>query len=917
MATLLSAGCSFRKHYTFFPPRLSVGEAKAQGVALDATARTQFLISGPKPKRRRARSHYVTGLVTPPPAASWAEPDLDDSSWLRATGVEFTGIHAASPRSAPGSSASPLPAAHPDRMPYVRGTDPFAEEVGLICMRGRFIVKRKSGAKKLSLSLTYRGGFVAYLNGTEIARGSLPDGKLQPDTPAADYALDAFVGPDGKPALNEHLHLGKDREKLEPHWAMRERKSGPLEIGLRHLRNGVNVLAIELHRSDYPAGCRETGMCFSTAGLAELVLQAETPADNIVTSLHRPSALQVWTEPAWRSVWTTDFGDPAEPLRPIRLAAARNGCFSALALAGSTQPIKSLRVQVSALQAARGQAEIPKEAVTVRFGAPNPTYLGKFCWTNGLVRRRFDMLIERAPATFDLPPLEQPAEAFKGWSPLVRQALGLPTEPVRGITVPIWVSVRTPKTVAPGDYRGMLTISASGSEPVSVPMEFQLADWSLPDLKDYASLLFLYQSPDTLAQYYKVPLWSDAHWRLIEKSLALLGRIGNIGLILPLRAKTELGNAESMVQWVKQQDGTWRHDFAIFERYLDTALKYHDADRLKCIAMDVWGAEVAREGRSAEVTVVDPATGEKTVMALPPYGSPECEELWEPVIMGVFERLEKMGLERKMMFGTPSDDSDPDPAHIAMFENILPGTPWLREAHFDKKALKCDPTDRTRTVPVGINSIIWGKAMPDPAVKRLYGWRHDPSHLVLNFNRFGNPSMNLYGFQEPWYFRIWMEGTLACGRNGNGRVGADYFKLRPMADDSNGGLGWRRAPETRFRMGHTGLNVNTTDLLAAGPDGPAATMRYENALEGNQEAEARVFIERALLDVKKPLPERLAKQCQELLDARLNAIRMRRVGYVAAWSSHRHGRVDLGSLTWREENQALFGLAAKVAKTRR
>jgi len=50
-----------------------------------------------------------------------------------------------------------------------------------------------------------------------------------------------------------------------------------------------------------------------------------------------------------------------------------------------------------------------------------------------------------------------------------------------------------------------------------------VADWTLPDVADRVSLFNLYQSPDALAEYYKVAPWSAEHWRLIERSLKLMG----------------------------------------------------------------------------------------------------------------------------------------------------------------------------------------------------------------------------------------------------------------------------------------------------------------------------------------------------------------------------------------------------------
>ena len=64
-------------------------------------------------------------------------------------------------------------------------------------------------------------------------------------------------------------------------------------------------------------------------------------------------------------------------------------------------------------------------------------------------------------------------------------------------------------------------------------------------------------------------------------------------------------------------------------------------------------------------------------------------------------------------------------------------------------------------------------------------------------------------------------------------------------------------------------------LLATGPAGPVSTSRFEMFREGLQECEARIFIEKALLDPakRKKLGEELAGRCQELLDERVRNMR--------------------------------------------
>jgi len=94
---------------------------------------------------------------------------------------------------------------------------------------------------------------------------------------------------------------------------------------------------------------------------------------------------------------------------------------------------------------------------------------------------------------------------------------------------------------------------------------------------------------------------------------------------------------------------------------------------------------------------------------------------------------------------------------------------------------------------------------------------------------------------------------------------------------------------------------NTVDLFGPGPDGPVSTVRFENALENNQESEARIFIEKALLAKDNPLPAELAKRCQDVLDERTSILRYEALGA---------GR--MAPYLWQERNRRLFDAAAAI-----
>ena len=124
------------------------------------------------------------------------------------------------------------------------------------------------------------------------------------------------------------------------------------------------------------------------------------------------------------------------------------------------------------------------------------------------------------------------------------------------------------------------------------------------------------------------------------------------------------------------------------------------------------------------------------------------------------------------------------------------------------------------------------------------------------------------------------------------------------------------------------MNI-VSGYLAPGPHEPVATARLEMIREGVQECEARIYIEKALIDPDRcaKLGEDLAARCQKMLDDRTRAL-LRGTsplsfgGYGNALSTSAWwGRPGLLGAQWfiasgwQERTRKLFTLAAEVART--
>jgi len=583
----------------------------------------------------------------------------------------------------------------------------------------------------------------------------------------------------------------------------------------------------------------------------------------------------------------------------VRIVGARNGTFSAKVVVTSDMPIRGLTAQLGDLKG--GAGAIPSSSVRVRYVLP---------WGEYLVRRpaeRGDVRFGRRPGYLGLladgAPAEYPRRKLTG-------SRNLPATD-QGPLAPLWLTVTVPSNAAAETYSGTLAIQADGQQALTVPVELKVMDWAVPAARQWRTWIELIQSPDTLALEYGVEPWSERHWELIARSMRLMGELGNRIVYVPLIARTNLGNAESMVRWVTKPGGGYEHDFAIMDRYLDTAER--EMGKPAIVVFYVWENYMIRKGEAADgaaaaheqerilnifdqqdlylgkgpaVTVV--ANGRRLPEAeyLPHYTEAASKALWQPPVADLMKRLAGRGLEKSMMLGT-INDCWPTAAEVRFWQDVAPGVPWVLHAHFGR--------DKVYDVgTVGYRAQVWH--LEEAERTSLLGWRRPD--LMARFYR-----VSEFGDAPLVAWRYWAEFCITGNQRGVGRLGADFW---PVIKDRRGvrqARVWERYPESNWRN----LGIYTS-LLAPGADGPVATPRFEVLREGVQECEARIAIESILTDeaLRQKLDGDLVRRCREALDERIARMRENpgnRMGYT--WNL---------STGWQGRGETLYALAGEVER---
>ncbi len=801
------------------------------------------------------------------PPEDWMQNDFDDSEWPRQRG------------------------------PFFRNSGDVRWKI--VKMRGLFTVENLAMSGRMTLNMKFKGGAVVYLNGEEITRAYMPDGPVDSTTPALPYPQDVYFNEKG-----EYVGSGTYRASqvtLDVQ-AKRWREIEDFSITSDMMQEGVNVLAVALHRApcDFTysfharSGGRGRGTRWAKIGLNSLKLIAQ-PGSAIVPNLgpdeHRVkrNAVQQNTGPLrdlgfhlrnqslMQRVSMNDYPDPYAPLQPLNIVGVRNGIHSAQFLVGHGQEeIEGLTVKISDFE---GPAVLPADTVTFRFARPDGS-------TRRGMTRWFDSLENTPPRRIELYP-EQGAALQ-----------------------PVWLNLAVPEDAEPGDYSATITVEARFEDPLTLPVKLRVHDWRLPDPQDYGSSLDLAQSPESVALAYDVELWSDRHFELLDHTFRHMSRMGVKNLYITGVRRTHFGNEHAMVRWVRDEEGYLQPDLTIVEKYLDAAMKH--LGKIPAVVLYCWeppesmghaggtGQAHRTHDRDILITMYDPDSGELSGRMGPAWGTQESQEFWKRLTDAMRAVLRERGIEDSLLFGLAGDHR---PTQVAM-DDIGHGMDdplWAVHSHY-----YCDEWQGYK---MGLTVALWGVGYSpaDPLDGYGFGWSNP--HWVAYFPR----EMNLRSSTVEYRTRsenrmggrrgrtpFMMTGR---GVRGLGRLGVDFWRV---VRDGRGRITGSLAgiyPETAW--GQLTLNNGVPHVLSQGESHPIPTTRSEAFREGAQEMEARIYIEKALLDTEAEarLGQDLIDQCRETLDERIRIYK----------GAAGEGQIWFISSGWRERADRLYALAAKVA----
>ena len=289
----------------------------------------------------------------------------------------------------------------------------------------------------------------------------------------------------------------------------------------------------------------------------------------------------------------------------------------------------------------------------------------------------------------------------------------------------IWVQMRVPADAAPGGYRGQLVVSGDGVEDMTFDFRLNVLRRTLPAPKDWKFFLDLWQSPHAVARRHHVEDWSEEHWKLMDPLLRELGDAGQKTITVPLKqtpVKQPDGTWRGLVVRTHRKDGTWAHDFSLFDRWVEFAKARGLGPQIHCYSI------AERRQRNHHV-YVDEAT-DKVVHEMVPVLSERNGELWRPFFRAFAKHLKEKGWL--------------DDTYLALDENTLEETKYAvamarREAPEFKIAFACD-RPAADFLAVGIENFsqaLRGQLMDEAFLKAVKERAADPklttTYYICNF----------------------------------------------------------------------------------------------------------------------------------------------------------------------------------------
>ena len=386
-------------------------------------------------------------------------------------------------------------------------------------------------------------------------------------------------------------------------------------------------------------------------------------------------------------------------------------------------------------------------------------------------------------------------------------------------TRPIWLDIHVPANAAAGIYKGTVTMNCDG-KVLSLPLQLQVANRTLPEPSKWAFHLDLWQNPYAVARYYQVPLWSQQHFDLMRPMMELLAAAGQKIITCSVISRPWNGQTfdpfESMIAKMKQIDGSWRYDYTVFDKWVEFMMSCGITEQIDCYTLVPW---------HYRFDYYDCATNSVKNLACKP-GETKYHDFIVPFLKDFSRHLHEKGWFERTYIAM---DERPTDQMEAAWKTVQDADPEFKIEGAANYSVESEAADRVDDLSVAFQYNLLNRE----ALAR----RTSKGQIITFYTCCGPERPNTFTFSPPAESAYLGWHALACDYNG-------YLR---WAYNS-----WPKQPNQDSRFG----NWPAGDCYLVYPGG--SSIRFERLVEGIQAYE-KVRLLRPSLNLMQ------AKQLDEML----------------------------------------------------
>ena len=205
----------------------------------------------------------------------------------------------------------------------------------------------------------------------------------------------------------------------------------------------------------------------------------------------------------------------------------------------------------------------------------------------------------------------------------------------------IWLTCWIPADVNPGEYCGKLIVRDGRKVIGKLQLKVQAQEEVLPQPSDWHFHLDLWQNPYAVARYHDVELWSEDHFEAMRPLMILLANAGQKVITTTMIHKPWGGQTydhfESMIEAIKQADGTWKYEYDVFDAWVEFMMECGVTEQINCFSIAPW---------SSSFRYFDQAS-ETYQFVIADVGTPDYNAFWIPMLQDFAAHLREKGWMEK------------------------------------------------------------------------------------------------------------------------------------------------------------------------------------------------------------------------------------------------------------------------------